>query len=66
VVTEIFRIIKTLRERGITVLLIEQNVKRTLEAADRAYIMENGHITLEGPCGRLMQNDHVRQAYLGM
>jgi branched-chain amino acid transport system ATP-binding protein len=66
VVQEVFRIIKTLRERGITILLIEQNVKRTLEIADRAYIIENGHIMLEGLCDQLMQNDHVRQAYLGM
>jgi branched-chain amino acid transport system ATP-binding protein len=66
VVLEVFRIIKTLRESGITVLIIEQNVKRTLEIADRAYILENGKITLEGPCSVLMQNDHVRQAFLGI
>ena len=50
IVLEVFRIIKTLRESGITVLIIEQNVKRTLEIADRAYILENGKITMEGPC----------------
>ena len=66
VVLEVFRIIKTLRERGITILIIEQNVKRTLETADRAYIIENGRVTLEGPCCDLIQNDHVRKAYLGM
>jgi branched-chain amino acid transport system ATP-binding protein len=66
VVLEVFQIIKTLRERGITVLIIEQNVKRTLEVADRAYILENGKVTLEGPCSTLMQNDHVKQAFLGM
>ena len=66
VVLEVFQIIKTLRERGITVLLIEQNVKRTLEIADRAYILENGRITMEGPCSQLLQTDHVRQAYLGI
>ena len=52
IVLEVFRIIKTLRDNGITVLIIEQNVKRTLEIADRAYILENGKITLEGPCRR--------------
>jgi branched-chain amino acid transport system ATP-binding protein len=65
VVLEVFRIITTLRERGITVLIIEQNVKRTMEIADRAYILENGKVTMEGPCCDLIQSDHVRQAYLG-
>ncbi len=65
VVMEAFRIIKQLRERGITILLIEQNVKHTLEIADRAYILENGRVTMEGPGRELMQSDHVRQAYLG-
>jgi branched-chain amino acid transport system ATP-binding protein len=66
IVLEVFRIIKTLRDSGITVLIIEQNVKRTLEIADRAYILENGKVTLTGPCAELMQNDHVRQAFLGI
>jgi branched-chain amino acid transport system ATP-binding protein len=66
IVLEVFQIIKSLRERGITILLIEQNVKRTLEIADRAYILENGKIALEGYCNQLMQSDHVRQAYLGI
>jgi branched-chain amino acid transport system ATP-binding protein len=66
VVLEVFRIIKTLRDSGITVLIIEQNVKRTLEIADRAYILENGRVTLQGTCPELMQNDHVRQAFLGI
>jgi branched-chain amino acid transport system ATP-binding protein len=66
IVLEVFRIIKTLRDSGITVLIIEQNVKRTLEIADRAYILENGKVTLEGNCRELMQSDHVRQAFLGI
>jgi branched-chain amino acid transport system ATP-binding protein len=66
IVLEVFQIIKTLRERGITILVIEQNVKRTLEIADRAYVLENGRIALEGPSQQLIQSDHVKQAYLGM
>jgi branched-chain amino acid transport system ATP-binding protein len=66
IVLEVFRIIKTLRDNGITVLIIEQNVKRTLEIADRAYILENGKVELQGACQDLMQNDHVRQAFLGI
>jgi branched-chain amino acid transport system ATP-binding protein len=66
IVLEVFQIIKTLRERGITILVIEQNVKRTLEIADRAYVLENGRVALEGPSKELLQSDHVKQAYLGM
>jgi branched-chain amino acid transport system ATP-binding protein len=65
IVLEVFQIIKSLREHGITILLVEQNVKRSLEIADRAYVLENGHIALEGPAGQLLENDHVREAYLG-
>ena len=66
VVAEIFRIIRDLRDRGITVLLIEQNVRRSLEIADRAYVLENGRVCLEGACGELLHSDYVRQAYLGL
>ncbi|HSW57726.1 MAG TPA: ABC transporter ATP-binding protein [Dehalococcoidales bacterium] len=66
IVSEVFQIIKKLRERGITIMLIEQNVKRALEIADRAYVLENGRITLQGPCQELMQSDHIRQAFLGI
>lgn len=65
-VTEIFKVIKSLPEQGITVLLIEQNVKQALELADRACVLENGRLTLEGPCCSLIQHDHVRKAYLGL
>ena len=65
-VSEIFKVIKLLPGRGITVLLVEQNVRQALEMADRACVLENGRLTLEGPCCNLMQNDHVRKAYLGL
>jgi branched-chain amino acid transport system ATP-binding protein len=65
-VTEIFRIIQGLRDQGITVFLIEQNVRRALEIADRAYVLENGRICLEGACDELLQSDYVRKAYLGL
>jgi branched-chain amino acid transport system ATP-binding protein len=63
---EVFQVIKSLREQGITVLLIEQNVPRTLEIADRAYVLENGRVVLEGTCDELLQSDFVRKAYLGI
>ncbi|MBC7248662.1 MAG: ABC transporter ATP-binding protein [Anaerolineae bacterium] len=65
-VAEIFRIIQGLRDQGITVFLIEQNVRRALEIADRAYVLENGRICMEGPCAELLESDHVRKAYLGL
>lgn len=65
-VSEIFRIVKELRDQGITVLLIEQNVRHSLETADRAYVLENGRITMEGSSDELLQSDFVRQAYLGL
>jgi branched-chain amino acid transport system ATP-binding protein len=65
-VLEVFQIIKSLREQGITILLIEQNVKQTLEIADRACVLENGRLALEGSCDELLKSDHIRKAYLGL
>jgi len=64
-VLEVFKIIKSLSEQGITILLIEQNVRHTLEIADRAYVLENGRVVLEGVCNELLQSDYIRQSYLG-
>ncbi len=65
-IAEVFRIVRSLREQQVTVLLIEQNVKHTLETADRAYVLENGRICLEGNSCDLMTTDYVRKAYLGL
>lgn len=65
-VAEVFQVIKSLREQGITILLIEQNVRQTLEIADRACVLENGRIALEGCCDELIQSDHIKKAYLGL
>ena len=64
-VKEIFRIITRLHEAGITVLLVEQNAKMALSIADRAYVLETGHITIAGNAKELLKNDNVRKAYLG-
>ena len=64
--SEVFQVIKSLREQGITILLIEQNVTRTLEIADRAYVLENGRVVLEGKSEKLLQEELVRKAYLGL
>ena len=65
-VKEMFQIIKNLREQGITIFLIEQNVRHSLEIADRAYVLENGRLCLEGDCTELLQSDHIRKAYMGL
>ena len=65
-VKEVFQVIKSLPEQGVTVLLIEQNVRHTLEIADRAYVLENGRIVLEGTGSELLQSDYIRKAYLGI
>ena len=66
IVSEVFEILKSLRKTGMTILLVEQNVRQTLQIADRAYVLENGHLVLEGACSMLRDSDHVRKAYLGM
>jgi branched-chain amino acid transport system ATP-binding protein len=63
---ELFRVIKSLCEQGLTVFLIEQNIRHALEIAHRAYVLENGRIVLEGKGGDLLNNDYVRKAYLGL
>jgi len=63
---EIFRVIRELREMGTTILVVEQNVKQTLSCADRAYVLENGRIVMQGTGQELIKHDHVRTAYLGL
>jgi branched-chain amino acid transport system ATP-binding protein len=65
-VLEIFRVIKSLPGQGVTVLLVEQNVRQALEMASRAYVLENGRVTLHGEAKDLLENDYVRKAYLGL
>jgi branched-chain amino acid transport system ATP-binding protein len=64
--SEVLDVIKHLQEQGITIFLVEQNVRTTLEVADRAYVLENGRIVLEGKGKDLLQNELVKKAYLGV
>lgn len=64
-VREIFKTLKTLNEQGLTILLVEQNVRQALQIADFAYVMENGKIALIGPSAELLDNPKVIEAYLG-
>jgi len=66
VVGELFTFIQKLRDQGIAILLVEQNIRHALEIADRGYVLENGRIVLEGVSQDLLVNDHVRKAYLGL
>jgi len=65
VVREIFDVIRSLREQGTTILLVEQNARAALSIADRGYVMETGRIMLEGTAEDLHDNHDVRRAYLG-
>ena len=66
VVDDLFRIIEGLRDEGIAIFLIEQNVQQTLEIADRAYVLENGRVTLAGESKKLLEEELIRKAYLGL
>lgn len=64
-VNEIFNIIQEIKKSGTTVLLVEQNAKKALSIADRAYVLETGKIVLEGKASDLLNNDSIKKAYLG-
>ena len=63
---DIFRLALQIHGQGITILMVEQNVKQTLAICDRAYVLENGRIVLEGKGGELLENQQVKQAFLGI
>ena len=65
VIKEIFAGIAKLRQRGATILLVEQNAKKALSIADRGYVLETGKIIVQGTCQELMENQDVQNAYLG-
>jgi len=66
VIDSLYKAIREINRQGITVLLVEQNVHRSLEVADRAYIIERGRIVLSGTAGSLGRDEHVKQAYFGL
>ena len=66
IIQQIFEIIERLRERGMTIFLVEQNANQALKIAHRGYVMENGQITLEDKAENLLSNEDVKKAYLGM
>ena len=65
-VQDVFRVVKSLHEEGLTIVLVEQNVAVSLKLAQRAYVLENGRIVMSGRGEELLHDDRVRQAYLGL
>lgn len=66
VVKMIFETVRAINGRGVTVLLVEQNVKQCLELSHRGYVLENGRIVLQGIGQEILKNEHLRKAYLGL
>jgi branched-chain amino acid transport system ATP-binding protein len=64
-VNELYRVLREIRERGITILFVEQNVRRSLTEADRAYIMETGRVVLSGNVEELREEEKLKKAYFG-
>ncbi len=65
-VQEVFQIARRINREGVTVMLVEQNVRQTLAMCDRAYVLENGRVVLQGTGKELMADSHVKEAYLGI
>jgi branched-chain amino acid transport system ATP-binding protein len=65
IVRNIFQVIKQINESGVSILLVEQNVRAALGLAERAYVIENGRVTAQGESERLLADEKVREAYLG-
>jgi len=65
-VQEVFQIAKRINKEGVTVMLVEQNVRQTLAMCDRAYVLENGRVVLQGTGMELSNDPHVKEAYLGI
>lgn len=65
-VNTVFDVISKIGEQNITVLLVEQNVKKALRLSQRGYVLENGYFSMEGPSKELLDNPHIKKAYLGL
>jgi branched-chain amino acid transport system ATP-binding protein len=65
-VREVFDALSRIRERGVTILIVEQNVPHALALADRGYVLETGRVTLSGPCAELARDARVREQFLGL
>ena len=65
IVQQLFGVLREIRKQGMTILLVEQNAHMALSVADRGYVLETGHLIIEGSPNELLDNEEVRAAYLG-
>ena len=66
IVERIFEVVQTINRKGVTILLVEQNAHLALQIAHRGYVIETGRMVTEGPADRLMDDEHIKKAYLGL
>jgi branched-chain amino acid transport system ATP-binding protein len=66
IVDEVFKTVEVLQNEGVTILLVEQNVRKSLEIVSRGYVLEHGRIVLSGEAKELLEDENVKKAYLGM
>jgi len=66
IVDEVFKTVEVLQNEGVTILLVEQNVRKSLQIANRGYVLEHGRIVLSGEAKELLEDENVKKAYLGM
>lgn len=66
IVGEVFKTVEVLQNEGVTVLLVEQNVRKSLEIANRGYVLEHGRVVLSGGAAELLEDENVKKAYIGM
>ncbi|MBH0116784.1 ABC transporter ATP-binding protein [Salinibacterium sp. NG253] len=66
IIADVFRVVQKIRDTGVTVLLVEQNMVQSLAIADHAYVLERGRVTLSGPASELRENAELQRAYLGI
>jgi len=64
-VDQVFDIIRTINRQGVTIFMVEQNANMALQIADRAYVLQTGHVVLNGPAAELRETELIRRAYLG-
>jgi branched-chain amino acid transport system ATP-binding protein len=65
-IKDIFETVRKIADQGVTVLLVEQDVKHSLSLSDRGYVLEHGRVAMEGPAKDLMDDPHIKEAYLGI
>ena len=66
IVERIFEVIQRINQKGVTILLVEQNAQLALQIAHRGYVIETGHVVTEGLASQLLQDEYIKQAYLGL